>query len=106
MDFFNDDDLDARAAILGGAIGFAEESLQIENEAFKENDEELEIDDSTLPFNLRVFKEEYPKMFKEVVKSVNKYHEYRAKIKETQVEILNNEFYYELEEMEKSEHGG
>lgn len=100
---FDNDNPDLDAAEIGGIIGFAEESLEIEDTIFNEDDSELKIDNDKLPFNLRIFKAQHPLLFNEVVKSVIRYHKHRKKIKDTRDEILANEFYYELEEMSESE---
>lgn len=100
FDFDNNPDLDA--AEIGGIIGFAEESLEVEDAIFDEDNNKLKIDDDKLPFDLRVFKAQHPLMFNEVVKSVIQYHKHKEEIKGLRDEILANEFYYELEEISKS----
>jgi len=108
MSIFDGNNPDLEAAEIGGVIGFAEESLELEDSIFKENgndDNELELSDDDLPFDMRAFKAQYPEQFKYVIKHVLEYHKHRKKIKQIRDEIMENEFYYELEDMEKSMKG-
>ena len=111
MDFDGDGEFGAQdATILGGVMGFAEESIREENKDF-----DNELDEDTIDMidkqmkepNLRLIYNMNPKLFKFIAKRVveqqKRWREQRL-LREAEERGLNdNEFSYELDAMEKTE---
>lgn len=95
-----DDGFDAEdATILGGAMGFAEESMRAEEEGLNEDAEEEDFDVSELKeVNLRLVYNTNPGLFKYIVKLIRKQKEKWANDRRAREEVAE-----ELEALEKSE---
>ncbi len=104
LDFDGDGDFDIQdAAILGGIMGFAEESIREEEAGLSdEKFEDIEVNPSKITdVDLRLFYNGNPELFNHVVNTVRK-HAATAKMRrQTKNDI--KEVQHEIDAMEKSE---
>jgi len=105
FDFDGNDEFDAKdAAIIGGAVGFVEESLRNENVTFEENDDgEVDVDPKMLNSNdLRIAYNTDPHLFKYIVNIIIKQKK-KWKERREWLESLSEDSLHELRAIEKTE---
>ncbi len=103
FDFDNDGDFGLDdAALLGGMMGFAEESIREEEKIFREEYEDIEINpDDISDVNMRLFYNGNPDLFKHIINTVRRHAANGRMI--AQMKKDKAEVQHELDAMAKTE---
>lgn len=91
------------AALLGGMMGFAEESIREEEKIFREEYKDIEVNPDDIPdVNMRLFYNGNPDLFNHIVNIVRK-HALDARLRGAQAVKDKAEVQHELDAMAETE---